>query len=73
MKEKRKPVPRVGRLDSIGCVASELGKLYRASRHGDLDTLDATRLATVLREIRATIESDDIEKRLTVLENKNEF
>ena len=56
MTEKRKPVPRVGRLDFIGAVVSELGKVYRSARKGDLDCLDAVRLANVLREIRAALE-----------------
>jgi hypothetical protein len=72
MAEKNKTVLRVGRLDTIGSVRSELGRLYRAARRGDLDCLDATRLAVLLKEIRATIESHDIERRLVALEEQSD-
>jgi hypothetical protein len=73
MKLKSKSVPRVGPLNTVGHVVTELGKVYRAARAGRLDTLDGTRLASVLREIRSAIESDDIEKRLTALEDKSGY
>ena len=72
MAKKNKTVLRVGRLNTIGHVASELGKIYRSARKGDLDCLDAVRLAGVLRELRSTIELGDIERRLAALEAQDE-
>ena len=62
---------RIGPLDNVGGIVSELGKVYRQARRGQLDTQDATRLAFILREIRIALESSDIEKRLEVLEGDN--
>ncbi len=59
---------RIGQLASIGGVVSELAKIYRAARRGQLDTQDATRLAFILREIRIALESTDIERRIETLE-----
>ena len=59
---------RIGQLASIGGVVSELAKIYRAARRGQLDTQDATRLAFILREIRIALEGSDIEQRLEALE-----
>ncbi len=59
---------RIAPLTTIGGVLTELGKVYRAARRGQLDTGDATRLAFILREIRIALESSDIEKRLEALE-----
>ena len=59
---------RIGPLNSVGGVVTELGKVYREARRGQLDLSDATRLAFVLREIRISLESSDIEKRLDALE-----
>ncbi len=69
-KETGKRPPRVGRLDTVGGVVAELGKIYRAARRGDIDTQDVTRLAYVLSQIRAAIESSEIERRLDELERK---
>ncbi len=59
---------RIGRLDSVGGVVTELGRIYRQARRGELDVGDATRLAYILREIRCASEASDIEKRLEALE-----
>jgi len=66
MSEKAKP--RIGRLDTVGGVVRELGRIYREGRRGALDLTDMTRLATVLREIRCALEASDIERRLEALE-----
>ncbi len=65
---KAKPEIRIGPLNSVGCVVTELGRIYRQARRGQIDTQDATRLAFILREIRIALESSDIERRLEVLE-----
>ena len=62
--------PRIGRLDSVGGVVTELGRIYRQARRGELDVGDATRLAMVLREIRCALEVSDFEARLLTLEQK---
>ena len=62
---------RIGRLDTVGGVVTELGRVYRQARRGELDVGDATRLAMVLREIRCALEVSDIEKRFEALEAKN--
>ena len=47
-----KPKIRIGRLNTVGGVVSELGRIYRQARRGELHVGDATRLAMILREIR---------------------
>ncbi len=64
----KKATVRIGRLDTVGGVVTELGRVYRKARRGELDVGDATRLAMVLREIRCALEASDIEKRLEELE-----
>ena len=61
---------RIGRLDSVGGVVTELGRIYRQGRKGELDLGDMTKLATVLREIRCALEASDIERRIEALESK---
>ncbi len=65
-----KPKIRIGRLDSVGGVVTELGRIYRQARKGELDVGDATRLAMILREIRSALEAGDIERRIQELEGK---
>ena len=65
---KRKP--RIGHLDTVGGVVTELGRIYREARRGELEVGDATRLAMVLREIRCALEASDIERRIEALEVK---
>ena len=67
MSEKAKV--RIGRLDTIGGVVTELGRVYREARRGELDVGDATRLAYILREIRCALELSEFEKRLEALES----
>ena len=61
---------RIGRLDSVGGVVTELGRIYRQARCGELPVGDATRLATILREVRCALEVSDFENRLTAVEEK---
>ena len=68
MSEKAKI--RISRLDSVGGVVTELGKIYREARRGQLDVGDATRLAMILREIRCALEVSEFEARLLVVEGK---
>ena len=67
MTAKKRKV-RIGRLHTVGCIVTELGKVYRLARRGELDLNDAKSLTYVLREIRCALESGDVERRLEALE-----
>ncbi len=66
MSEKAKV--RIGPLNTVGGVVTELGRIYRQTRRGGLDLADATRLACILHELRCALEAGDIERRLDALE-----
>ena len=66
MSEKDKV--RIGPLNTVGGVVTELGRVYRQARQGKLALEDATRLACILREIRCALEAGDIERRIEALE-----
>lgn len=57
-------------LDTANDVKRELSKLYREARSGIVATSDATKLGWLLGEIRKTIETSDIEKRIEQLEQQ---
>ena len=59
---------RIGPLDTVGGVVTELGKVYRLARRGELDFADAKALTYCLREIRCALEAGDVERRLEALE-----
>ena len=61
---------RVGSLRTIGQVCTELGRLYRAARRGDLGTDDAARLGHILNILRQGIEVGSLESRLQRLEEE---
>ena len=65
----RKRKVRVARLDTVGRVVSELGKVYRLARQGEIDLGDAKSLTYVLRELRCALEAGDVERRLEALES----
>ncbi len=65
-----KPKIRIGRLDTVGGVVTELGRIYRQARKGELDVGDGTRLAMILREIRCALEVSDFEARLLAVERR---
>jgi hypothetical protein len=66
MAEKRKV--RIGRLTTVGQVASELGRLYRQARRGDVAVADASRLATILAAMRQCLEASELERRIADME-----
>lgn len=68
---KTKEKIRIGPLDSIGGVLRELGRVYREARRGQLATDEASRLVTVLREMRCCIEGSEVEARLRALEARS--
>ncbi len=59
---------RIGPLDTVGHVVTELGKVYRLARRGEMDINQAKGFAYVLREIRCGLEAKDVERRLEELE-----
>jgi len=61
---------RVGRLNTIGNVRHELGRVYRAARREEMDSLDASRLAAILKVVIECIRAHDFEDRLGALEEK---
>ncbi len=59
---------RIGPLVNSGDVKTEIGRVYRQARRGQLDTSEATRLVYMLRVLLTAIETTDIESRLEALE-----
>ncbi len=59
---------RVGRLDTLAAIRTELGRLYRAGRTRKEDSADVSRLATVLKTLMECIRMAEIEPRLAALE-----
>src|SRR3954466_13150863 len=63
-----KRAQRVGRLHTVGHIVSEMGKLYRQARRGEITSSDAARLASILALMRQGLEASDLERRLNDLE-----
>ncbi len=59
---------RIGQLNTVGGVVTELGRVYRKARRGEMDLGDAKSLVYCLREIRCALEAGDVERRLEALE-----
>ena len=60
---ERKRRVKLGRLTSVGRVAIELGRLYRQARHGEVETIEAYRLATILSVMAKCLETSAFEER----------
>jgi hypothetical protein len=60
--------PRIGQLTSVGRVAIEVGRIYRAARRGDIDSIEAYRLASVLSVMAKCLETTAFEQRIAELE-----
>ena len=67
----QKRAQRVGRLDTVGSIVSEMGRLYRQARRGEINSADASRLASILALMRQGLEASDLEKRLAALETED--
>jgi hypothetical protein len=67
--EKQKRGPRVGRLNTIGNVASELGRIYRKCREGTINPADGVRFSQMLLGIRLCLENSLIEQKIQSLED----
>jgi hypothetical protein len=64
----RKRRMKIGRLTSVGRVAIELGRLYRQARYGEVETIEAYRLASVLSAMAKCLEQSEMERRLDEIE-----
>ena len=60
--------PKKFRLGNLAGVLTELKRVYRMAHQGQMSWQDAGCAARLLREIRITIESGEIEARLAALE-----
>jgi hypothetical protein len=65
----RKRAIRIGSLATLGRVASELARMYREARRGEISAGDASKLASVLAVLRQCLEASDLEKRMAELED----
>jgi hypothetical protein len=57
---------------NIGEVITEMSAIYYDARRNQLDTLDASRLTSILVALRQCIEVGDLEERLIAIENRIE-
>ncbi len=65
---KKKRKVRVGPLETVGHVVTELGRVYRLARRGEMKMEEAKGYTYILREIRCALEAGDVERRLEELE-----
>lgn len=61
---------RIGRLDTIGGVVTEMARVYREMRRGQTEGQQGERLIRSLTAIRQGLEVSDIETRLNALEQR---
>jgi hypothetical protein len=59
---------RIGRLDTVGSVMTENGKVYKELRRGRIEPSLASRLSQILINQRVIIETAEAEKRIAELE-----
>jgi hypothetical protein len=67
--KKPRQGPRVNRIDSLGGVASELARIYRAARHQKLCSVEAYRLSCILTALAKCLEASEVERRLAAIED----
>jgi hypothetical protein len=58
------------RLGTLPQLRTELARLYRGAKAGQIPWSDAARAVTVLRELRLLLETTDLEQRLAELEDR---
>jgi hypothetical protein len=68
MEGKKEKEIRIGRLTSVGRVGVEIGRVYRAARHGKIRTDEGARLVQMLIGLKSCLESADFEQRMATLE-----
>lgn len=66
------PTPRRIDLSTLRDVRLELAAVYRKMDSGEIESLDGTRRAYVLRQIADILVSAELEKRIVELEEKHE-
>ena len=59
---------RIGRLTSVGRVGIEMGRIYRAARHGKISSTEGVRLCQMLTGLKGCLEVADVEARLEAIE-----
>jgi hypothetical protein len=59
---------RIGRLDNVGSILYENGKVYKEMRRGLIDPTFAAKLSTVLMNQRQILETGAIETKIAELE-----
>jgi hypothetical protein len=59
---------RIGRLTTPSQIATEIGRIYRHARRGELKTPEALRLATILSHMRPFMEASVLEARMEKFE-----
>lgn len=64
------PTPKKIDLATIDDVRLEMASVYRGMKAGGIETSDGTKLVYVLSAIGKMIEIHDIERRITLLEDK---
>jgi hypothetical protein len=66
------PSPPVSRkaLSKIEHVRAELANVYRQARVGNIDMADATKMAYILSILAKLIETNDLERRIELLEKE---
>lgn len=65
------PLVKVGKLNTIGAVRTEMARLYRSARKAagpSPDAATASKLAYLLNHIAKSIEGTELEKRIEALE-----
>ena len=60
---------RIGNLATSSDIIREIKRVYREGRNDEIDTVNMSRFANVLKMLIDIKESQDIEHRLEVLEN----
>jgi hypothetical protein len=60
---------RVGRINTVGSISAEMGRIYRLARWGELDPNIAKTYVTILSAIRDGLVNSEIERRMTSLES----
>jgi hypothetical protein len=59
---------RIPKLNSVARVGEQIGLLYRWSRLGKLDAIEAYRLVQILLGLKSCLETCEIERRLEQME-----
>ena len=67
MTERKRRV-RIGRLTNVGQIASEIARVYRHARHGDIDSTEGYKLASILGVMAKCLEASELERRLNEIE-----